>query len=355
NRSKINMMSYKNGKGILSQLSERRLEITIFIIIILAEFLIYGITKIQPQNHFYDEPQPAHKEIESYKEGNSHYLYRKLKFDPNKDEIFIILHIQKTGGTNFESRLVKTLNVSPSCVCQPEERRCECLNKNGHVWIVSGQFSLKWSCRVHADWTELNGCIDRYFDRSEGLHRNRSYLYITILREPIQRYVSEWMAVQRGARWSRNKIQCNGQIIKELPACYETHWRHVKLDDFINCPHSLAINRQTRMLANLSLVDCYNTSTIPKPERDRIMLESAKNNLRNMAYFGLTEYQELNQHLFEFTFGVNFTKDFSQNLTTYANGAKNVISSSQLKRIKELNNLDIKLYKYAKKLYFQRL
>jgi hypothetical protein len=52
--------------------------------------------------------------------------------------------------------------------------------------------------------------------------------------------------------------------------------------------------RQTRMLADLALVGCYNTSYMPShAERNRVMLASAKRNLAAMAFFGLTEYQKV--------------------------------------------------------------
>jgi hypothetical protein len=41
----------------------------------------------------------------------------------------------------------------------------------------------------------------------------------------------------------------------------------------------LAANRQTRMLADLALVNCYNKTGMSAKERDRILLSSAKRNL----------------------------------------------------------------------------
>ena len=58
------------------------------------------------------------------------------------------------------------------------------------------------------------------------------------------------------------------------------------------CSHNLASNRQTRMLADLSLVGCYNSS-LSNAEKDRIMLASAKHNLQFMPFFMLTEYQKV--------------------------------------------------------------
>lgn len=66
----------------------------------------------------------------------------------------------------------------------------------------------------------------------------------------------------------------------------------VSLEEFTSCDSNLATNRQTRMLSDLALIGCYNKSSMPAHERDRIMLASAKRNLAAMSYFGLTEYQK---------------------------------------------------------------
>lgn len=48
------------------------------------------------------------------------------------------------------------------------------------------------------------------------------------------------------------------------------------------------------MLADLSLVGCYNSSYMNEEERKRVMLASAKRNLLSIAFFGLTEFQKVN-------------------------------------------------------------
>jgi hypothetical protein len=83
-------------------------------------------------------------------------------------------------------------------------------------------------------------------------------------------------------------------------------WQGVNLTAFLSCPHNLAFNRQTRMLANLSKVNCYNTTGFTPQQRNRIILDSAKENLKAMAYFGLVEYQTYTQFLFEHTLGLEF-------------------------------------------------
>lgn len=79
----------------------------------------------------------------------------------------------------------------------------------------------------------------------------------------------------------------------------------------MSCPFNLAHNRQTRMLADLTLAGCYN-STKDEAKRDRILLQSAKRNLARMAFVGLTEHQSMSQYIFERTFHLNFTHSFDQ-------------------------------------------
>lgn len=54
----------------------------------------------------------------------------------------------------------------------------------------------------------------------------RRYLYITILREPTARYISEWMHVQRGATWMASQLRCKGHAasLDEVPLCYSGDW-----------------------------------------------------------------------------------------------------------------------------------
>ena len=127
----------------------------------------------------------------------------------------------------------------------------------------------------------------------------------------------------------------------------------VSLAEFMDCPSNLAINRQTRMLANLSLVGCYNQSAMPEEQRNRIMLQSAKDNLKDMAFFGLTKYQSETQYMFERTFHLKFLHDFVQHNETHASSAD--ISEAQKQKITQINKLDIELYEYARKLFWQRI
>ncbi|MCI4377897.1 hypothetical protein PGIGA_G00208990 [Pangasianodon gigas] len=181
------------------------------------------------------------------------------------------------------------------------------------------------------------------------------FYYITLLRDPVSRYLSEWRHVQRGATWKTSLHMCDGRTPtpEELPPCYEgTDWSGCTLQQFMECPYNLANNRQVRMLADLSLVGCYNMSFIPEKKRAQILLESAKKNLRDMAFFGLTEFQRKTQYLFERTFHLKFIRPFVQYNSTRAAGVD--LDNDTIQRIEELNELDVQLYDYARDLFQQR-
>jgi hypothetical protein len=143
-------------------------------------------------------------------------------------------------------------------------------------------------------------------------------------------------------------------VIDESSYFVGTDWTGVSLEEFMSCPHNLANNRQTRMLANLTLVGCYDRSVMPNSdERDRVLLHSAMDNLRQMAFFGLTEHQSEMRYLFERTFGIHFRRDFSQFTDTHA--SKIELTASQLEVLQSLNRLDIELYRFASELFAARV
>lgn len=133
--------------------------------------------------------------------------------------------------------------------------------------------------------------------------------------------------------------------------CYSgDDWRGVDLQEYTNCDTNLAINRQTRMLADLSKVGCSNNGN--RTEYSRALLESAKHNLKRLAYFGLLEYQKISQFVFESTFNLTFAHSFLQLNQTHASQMK--IEPKTIELIRRLNSLDMQLYVYARQLLFER-
>ena len=106
------------------------------------------------------------------------------------------------------------------------------------------------------------------------------------------------------------------------------------------------------MLANLSLVGCYNRSFMEERQRHLVMLDSAKHNLRHFPFFGLTEYQTEMQYVFEKTFGLKFVNGFTQKNWTLTDDI--IISQTVRQKISEMNELDVAFYQYAKDIFLKR-
>ncbi|KAG5896819.1 hypothetical protein JTB14_032061 [Gonioctena quinquepunctata] len=277
-------------------------------------------------------------------------------FDMDSHDVMVFLHMQKTGGTSFGKHLVHDLDLKRPCTCPLSRKRCYCFRPHSNQSWLFSRYTTGWKCGLHADWTELTSCVDEKLDELEDVVKRR-YFYITLLRDPVSRYLSEFRHVQRGATWKGARHFCNGRTARErdLPSCYEgDNWEGVGVDEFINCESNLAINRQTRMLADLELVGCYNKSYMPTEDRDRIMLASAKKNLKSMAFFGLTEHQKISQYIFEETFNLRFAIPFEQNNATVSSSTLTTLTPEQSEKIKALNSLDNQLYNFAKRILFDR-
>lgn len=308
------------------------------------------------------KPLSLHSSPYNSKSSNPGFSYddvlnENFLFDMNGHDVMVFLHIQKTGGTSFGKHLVQDLDLQRPCTCQRKKKRCYCFRPNRNEnWLFS-RYSTGWKCGLHADWTELTSCVDTEFDKNEGDSVKRRYFYITLLREPISRYLSEFRHVLRGATWKHSRHWCGGREASstELPLCYSGEsWKGVTLDEFMSCPTNLAHNRQTRMLADLALVGCYNMSYMSLLERNRVMLASAKRNLAAMAFFALTEYQKIGQYVFEETFNLRFAIPFEQHNATLSSSTLSTLKPHQLQQIKELNSLDIELYEFAQNLMYKR-
>ncbi len=304
-----------------------------------------------------------------------------FQFDMNGSDVMVFLHIQKTGGTTFGKHLVQDIDLEDPCQCRMVEKRrkwkkkksrqygkkvpqrikCECLRpgRTGEHWLFS-RFSSGWKCGLHPDWTELTGCVDQYLDHTEGHPAHgveRRYFYVSFLRDPVSRFLSEFKHVQRGATWKTAVHMCNGRppSHQELPDCYSgPDWKGVGIEEFMSCESNLAINRQTRMLADLRLVNCYNKTGMAPKERDKVMLESAKENLLKMAFFGLTELQAESQYIFQETFNLKFKVNFFQHNRDHASKVQDRLPDQVLERIAHLNHLDVQLYDFAKSIMTQR-
>lgn len=292
-------------------------------------------------------------------------------FNPSGLDTLVFLHIQKSGGSYFLQKFY-SLDVGEPC----QIRRTRKLLKEASwcprprdspyndTWIFATK-TFGWVCGVHPTWTELRNCVPSFMNAHFG-ESSRRYLYVTILRHPVARFASEYLHVKRGATWFyQHKCQDQKMTPELVPPCYEGYYEHQSWPDltfekFISCPYNQAINRQTRMIADLTLVDCYKHARNSTKSHDDAMLASAKRNLQQyFAGFAINEYLVESQVLLEHQLGKKITDPFmtkssgkkkSGDLVTYIFKKKELYD-----KIAELNHLDMQLYQYAVELFASRL
>lgn len=286
-------------------------------------------------------PEAKRVSFQEISEANS-------KFNISAHDMIVILHIQKTAGTAFEKHLVYDLVTEHPCTCNMGKRQCSCSRpdrpKNSssfsdQTWLLS-RFSTGWICGLHADWTQLNYCL-------QGLER---LFFVTFLRHPLYRFVSEFRHVQRGATWRSSPSHCPTFDTNRCLDGRDT-WSNVTLEKFMNCKTNRAINRQTLMLADYKTIGCRDRGS---SSVDLELISSAKKNLREIAFFGLCEYQELSQNLFQSSFNMKFKSVFKQSDDNTTRHIVDEMSAQTREDILRLNHLDVELYEYATRLFLSR-
>ena len=162
--------------------------------------------------------------------------HENFEFNINGSDVIVFLHVQKTGGTTFEKHLVNDIDLESPCLCRrkPKKHRkkhnhnhqrnninnnksqrrslmamtadlennqrkkrklkCDCFRPNGKMsnWLFS-RYNIGWKCGLHPDWTELTECVDDKLNSIDNTIMRRRYFYITMLRDPVRRYLSGTM------------------------------------------------------------------------------------------------------------------------------------------------------------------
>ena len=159
-------------------------------------------------------------------------------------DVLVNIHIQKTGGSDFLTHVV-TAKWEGERLCyfpDPRFKKAVGRKKNFVVCPISREIPLQpvktasgtylpemwlasektygWVCGLHPLLAEMKACLPNFLNKNYG-RRKRDFYFMTLLRHPISRYISEFLHVRRGATWAYGH-QCDGHLItgKEMPACY---------------------------------------------------------------------------------------------------------------------------------------
>jgi heparan sulfate 6-O-sulfotransferase HS6ST1 len=289
-------------------------------------------------------------------------------FDIEKD-IMVFLHIQKTGGTKLSMNIIDYLQVFDpknniwKKACRLNSKNRSKLRGKNHIYICprvkhETNWFFTWHtidyliCGNHADFVRLRNCVPQLYSNE----RVRNYEYISIIRHPIKRYISELGNLRR-RDWDGSKNICNyeGKHISDL--CFGTIRANLSLSRFLSsCETHVSKNRLVRWFAEYN--ETTRNCTIFNPSQSRFLLQSAKKNLLELKYFAITEYQELSQKLFEATFkNLKFSKTLLQSESQFAEKYLKELDETDdlLFQIRKSNSLDIEFYQYALKIFFDRL
>ena len=211
------------------------------------------------------------------------------------------------------------------------------------------------NCAVHGDFSDLKLCTQNIRNHNNFI---KNVFFITIIRDPLSRYVSEWShSVRQIKKIGRNLTIfeasfCNKEKIMEN--CIQD-LKNINIEQFPECFPNV-VNRHTRLLADYDVKD--KNCTLFQAENKMNLLAIAKKSLEEMAFFGITEYEEKSQKLFEKTFKNSLKIDFKVPNRGSKSAADILIKNMSIelrKKINKLNDLDFELYKFAKSLFFSRL
>ena len=334
-------------------------------------------------------------------------------FDPYGMDTIVYMHIQKTGGSKFLEYLVRVqmplerVNLSNDSgtlpIPDPDTQSIQLCrtsptggwirgtgiyhqelcpkdwdDPHGDTWLVSEK-TTAWNCGIHAFYVDFKKCLRnpsifnhnwiKDSSKCMRLAEHNHFHYMVLLRHPLLRYISEYLQVSRGSCWPKEykcgrkgsqrdvnprELTCpeNFQCRKDIMKTFLTK---LTLGRFSRCADSLSINRMTLSLADHELATCWDKK-YSREQRDQILLESAKSNLRNFSYFGVNEFFVESGLLFEETFGVVFGNPIHEQSLNSSYAGKFISSlmlpASEeeidvLKKVVQNNLLDLELYKYA--------
>ena len=339
----------------------------------------------------YDDDHLKRKVMISMEQGpdegqmneNSGRTNSKFHFDPHGNDSLVMIHIQKTGGREFRQYLVTVkrgskylCNISREMKKIVEAKKLipatttrwktvSCPRYSGKFqkeqWLISEK-TMGWICGVHPSYTEYRNCLPQL--KLAKYNKNRNLHYAVFLRHPILRYISEYLHFHRNATWAARHY-CKGKLVplEDVPPCYpgfydNLPWPNLTLSKFLSCESNWANNRQTLMLADIEEVNCFDRKSISKEERDQRLLESAKKNLESFAFFGITEYMDESLRMFEDHFNMKFPSRLpTRNLSDLYFGSMVLTllqNPAYVEEIRQVNSLDMALYKHALKLFNER-
>lgn len=238
------------------------------------------------------------------------------------------LHIPKTAGTTFTELLRSILFPDQLLIIRPE--------------IINGLELADYDINEY-------DCICGHFTYEIHKLLNRTPLFLTFLREPISRAISNYYHI-------RNTNFQDSQFAEYPNKQAYLQVQKMTLENFIVHPafNENLTNLQTRMLGLHVDYPVKTLADIPPFENSKrfVSINLAKERLEQFFFLGIQEEFSKSIDLFSYQFNllpIDRIPELNIGLRQ-----EEEIPPSTLDQLKELNNLDLELYEYGLKLLNSR-
>jgi len=249
---------------------------------------------------------------------------------PQAKKLILFAHIPKTAGMTFWT-IIKQNYQTPNCyyydIRRDLDKTARTINQSTEIEIAMGHFGF-------------------------GFHHllNQPHTYLTMLREPIQRTISDYYYYQQSEMainkynppltWEEFCPRMANNIMTRFYAGIE----FACIKKF----NSFAKLRVAKIQNSSKLKDYYNHSPAE-------LLTLAKNNLKeNFDYIGIVERFDESLLLLKQKFNWKHLNYVQRNI-----GHKKIekmnLDQEKINYITKYNQLDIELYKYARKLFNEQI
>ena len=259
--------------------------------------------------------------------------------EPHDSDRLIFLHIYKTGGTTLNRVLEREYKFRRICSVDP----------NGWQWHY--RKILRWSKR------RLNRTLVFKGHMPFGLHNvlGRRARYLTILRDPVERAVSDYYFARSFAPHVNHRAAQNLSLEEYF---LEKHEHNLQTqivagpaaDDFLSTPCG-PVAAYTRLRGFYLKHSIDHLSEVC----DDATLERAKRNLaRHFEVVGITERYDETLALLKITFGWQVRR-YARFRTTPNRLPREQIRLSTAELIRKWERFDVALYEYAQGLFEEAL